>query len=60
VFTDIPAIAAYFQRAAMPLSEMDKLLLALNDTGASVESVADDFVARREEIWRPWVGAAAP
>ena len=60
VFTDIPTIAAYFQRTSLKLDEMDQLLAQLNEPGASVESVADGFVAQREDLWRPWVGAAAP
>jgi glycine betaine/proline transport system substrate-binding protein len=56
VFTDIPAIASYFQRAAMPVAEMNALLAGLNEPGNTVEGVADAFVANRESIWRPWVG----
>ncbi|HET8727002.1 MAG TPA: glycine betaine ABC transporter substrate-binding protein [Alphaproteobacteria bacterium] len=56
VYTDAPEIAAYFQRAHMPFAEMDRLLLALGETGATVESVADRFVAERAEVWRPWLG----
>jgi glycine betaine/proline transport system substrate-binding protein len=59
VFTDIPHVASYFQRAAMPLAEMDKMLLALNSPEASVEAVADRFITERGEIWRRWVGPAA-
>lgn len=55
VFTDIPAIAAYFQRSSLPLAEMNALLAQLNLTGASIESVADRFVAERGVIWRSWV-----
>jgi glycine betaine/proline transport system substrate-binding protein len=60
VFTDIPHVASYFQRAAMPIAEMDKMLLALNGPEASVETVAARFIAERGEIWRPWVGATTP
>jgi glycine betaine/proline transport system substrate-binding protein len=60
VFTDIPAIASYFQRTSLPLKEMDVLLAQLNEPGATVEGIADRFVAEREDIWRDWVGAAAP
>ena len=60
VFTDIPAIAAYFQRTSLPLREMDVLLAQLNEPGATVEGIADRFVAEREDIWRDWVGSAAP
>jgi glycine betaine/proline transport system substrate-binding protein len=58
VFTDAPEIAAYFQRAQMPVDEMDKLLAELSEPGATVESVADRFVAERSEVWQKWVGAA--
>ena len=60
VFTDIPSIAAYFQRTSLPLKEMDVLLAQLNEPGATVEGIADRFVAEREDIWRVWVGAAVP
>lgn len=60
VFTDTPAIAAYFQRTSLPLREMNALLAQLNEPGATVEGVADRFVAERGDIWRNWVGAAAP
>ncbi|HTM79237.1 MAG TPA: glycine betaine ABC transporter substrate-binding protein, partial [Devosia sp.] len=58
VFTDIPAIAAYFQRSSLPLREMNTLLAQLNEPGATVESVADRFVIERSDIWLSWVGAA--
>ena len=60
VFTDVPAIAGYFQRTSMPLAEMNILLAQLNEPGATVEGVAARFVAERADIWRPWVGAGAP
>ena len=60
VFTDIPVIASYFQRTSLPLREMDVLLAQLNEPGATVEGIADRFVAEREDIWRTWVGAGAP
>lgn len=63
VFTDTPQIASYFQRARMPLAEMNALLARLNEPGQTVELVADQFVASRGEVWRQWVGAppeAAP
>jgi glycine betaine/proline transport system substrate-binding protein len=56
VYLDAPDVAAYFQRAHMPFSEMNTLLQDLNEPGATVESVADSFVAARASIWRPWVG----
>jgi glycine betaine/proline transport system substrate-binding protein len=60
VFTDIPAIAAYFQRSSLPLAEMNALLAQLNEPGATVEGIASRFVAGRENIWRDWVGPTAP
>ncbi|MDB5561348.1 MAG: hypothetical protein JWN11_766 [Hyphomicrobiales bacterium] len=59
VFTDAPMVAAYFQRAAMPLKEMNALLAELNAPGATVDAVADKFVATRQEVWQRWVGAVA-
>ncbi len=56
VFTAAPEVAAYFQRAQMPMDEMNKLLAELSVPGASVESVADKFVAERQEVWQRWVG----
>jgi len=60
VFTDIPAIASYFQRSSLSLGEMDELLAQLNEPGGTAEGVAARFVAGREDIWRDWVGPAAP
>ncbi len=57
VYTDIPAVAAYFQRSTMPFKEMNTLLAQLNEPGATVESVADRFVSERSDIWKVWVGA---
>lgn len=56
VFTDTPAIAAYFQRSSLPLTEMNRLLARLNETGETLESVAEHFVAERGELWKSWVG----
>jgi len=56
VFTDIPDIAAYFQRASMPLTAMDQMLAQLNEPGATLESVADRFISDHADIWGPWVG----
>ncbi|WP_172121571.1 MULTISPECIES: glycine betaine ABC transporter substrate-binding protein [unclassified Devosia] len=56
VFTEAPQIAAYFSRASMPVSEMNTLLAQINEPGATVEAVADRFVAERGELWRDWVG----
>ena len=56
VFTDTPLVAAYFQRASLSMREMDALLAQLNETGASVEAVAERFVAERSDLWQGWVG----
>lgn len=60
VFTEIPAIAGYFQRSSLPLAEMNGLLAQLNLPGATIEGVADRFVAERGDIWRKWVGTQTP
>ena len=57
VFTETPLIAGYFQRASLPLAEMDQMLAQLNEPGATAESVADRFVAERADLWQAWVGA---
>ncbi len=58
VFTDIPTIAAYFGRTSLPLAEMNAMLAQLGEQGATIESVADRFVAEREDVWGRWVGEA--
>ncbi|MEO6012156.1 MAG: glycine betaine ABC transporter substrate-binding protein [Devosia sp.] len=60
VYLEAPEVAAYFQRAHLPFSEMNALLQNLNEPGATVEGVADAFVAARGEIWQEWVGKPAP
>ncbi len=60
VFASMPQIAAYFQRASMPLAEMDQVLAQLNLPGATPESVAERFVADRAAIWGVWVGSNTP
>ncbi|NMA97307.1 MAG: hypothetical protein GX970_04210 [Phyllobacteriaceae bacterium] len=57
IFVNMPTIAGYFQRATLPLAEMDELLAQLNAGASTPEEVADRFVAEREDIWRSWVGA---
>jgi glycine betaine/proline transport system substrate-binding protein len=56
VYLEAPEVAAYFQRAHMPFAEMNALLQNLNEPGATVEGVADAFVAARGEVWQQWVG----
>ena len=60
VYTDIPAIAAYFQRSALPLKEMNALLAQLNEPDATIESVADRFVIERSDLWTGWVRSGVP
>jgi glycine betaine/proline transport system substrate-binding protein len=60
VFTDVPTIAAYFQRSSLQLAEMNTLLAQLNEPGATVEGIAERFVAERRDIWGDWVGDATP
>lgn len=57
IYTATPTIASYFQRATLPLSEMDELLAQLNADAATPEEVADRFVAERRDVWAPWVAA---
>jgi glycine betaine/proline transport system substrate-binding protein len=56
VYIDAPQIAAYFQRAKMPFAEMNTMLQQLSETGATVETVAERFIADRGAVWKPWVG----
>jgi glycine betaine/proline transport system substrate-binding protein len=60
VFLEAPEVAAYFTRAKMPIAEMNSLLYALTEPGATIETVADKFVAERGDVWRSWVGQLAP
>ena len=59
VYLDAPQVAAYFSRAHMPFTEMNLMLQELGEPGATVEAVADRFIAERGEVWRPWVGLPA-
>lgn len=56
VYLEAPQVASYFQRAKMPLAEMNAMLQQLSETGSTVEIVADRFLAERGAIWRPWAG----
>ncbi len=57
VFTETPVIAGYLQRASLPLEEMNRMLAQLNEPGASAETVADQFVSERGDVWRSWTGS---
>jgi glycine betaine/proline transport system substrate-binding protein len=56
MFPERPEIATYFTQAQMPIAEMNAMLQELSVDGATVESVADNFIAKRPNVWRPWVG----
>lgn len=56
VFLEAPEVASYFQRAKMPLAEMNELLLRLSQTGETVDRVVEWFLAERQTVWGPWVG----
>lgn len=60
VFEEAPRVLGYVQRASLPLAEMNALLFQLGQPGATIESVADRFVAEREDLWGPWLGQGAP
>lgn len=59
VYMEAPQVASYFQRARMPVAEMNAMLQALGEPGATVEAVAQGFVAARGAVWRPWAGLPA-
>lgn len=56
VFEEAPQIAGYFQRAHMPIAEMNMLLAWQSEQGKTGEEAAERFVETREEIWRTWLG----
>ena len=56
VFSDAPLIAGYFERARMPIAEMNQLLAWQIDNSAEAGEVAEHFVATRQEVWQGWVG----
>lgn len=60
VFVSLPVIAGYFQRATLPLAEMNGLLAELNQPGATSQSVAERFVAERGDLWQSWVNIELP
>jgi glycine betaine/proline transport system substrate-binding protein len=59
VYLEAPQVAAYFARARMPFAEMNRMLQQLGEPGATIEPVAQLFVAEHGEIWRPWAGLPA-
>ena len=56
LFTLSPELVGYFQRASMPLAEMNALLAFLSEAGGAPEDAARRFVNTREGIWRTWLG----
>jgi glycine betaine/proline transport system substrate-binding protein len=56
VFSGAPDVAAYFQRAEMPMDAMNAMLVQLNAPGANVDSVADKFIADQTAVWQKWIG----
>lgn len=56
VFSDAPRVAAYLQRASMPLSEMNALLAWQNAQAATPEDAAKHFVETRQAVWQGWLG----
>ncbi|MBU1174740.1 MAG: hypothetical protein KKH72_05000 [Alphaproteobacteria bacterium] len=55
LFTLSPALVSYFQRATMPLAEMNELLAWMSQTAATPEDAARRFVDTRAEIWNAWI-----
>lgn len=55
VFSEAPQVASYFQRSSLKLEEMNALLAQTSEPGATIESVADAFVASRRDVWSAWV-----
>lgn len=56
LFATAPQIAAYFQRATMPIAEMNALLAFQSETGATPEQAALHFIETRPDIWQTWLG----
>lgn len=59
VFSDAPAVARYFERAQMPLAEMNRLLAWQIEQGADAARVAAHFIATGEAVWSGWTGAGS-
>ena len=56
MFLERPEVANYFTKAQMPVAVMNDLLQRLSLDQATVENVADYFVAERRNVWHPWAG----
>lgn len=59
VYTGLPEITAYFQRATMPIEVMNELLHKLDAPGATVDTVADGFITDHADLWQRWLGTPA-
>lgn len=55
LFALAPRVASYFQRATMPLSEMNDLLGYMSENGVGAEDAARHFVDTRQNIWLRWL-----
>lgn len=51
-----PQVAGYFQRAQMPVAEMNALLAWQNEQNKTAEETAEFFVKTRSEVWLTWLG----
>lgn len=56
LFTLSPTLVGYFQRASMPIEEMNRLLAHMSESGGTPEDAAQFFVDTRPEVWKPWIG----
>lgn len=54
LFSLSPSVVAYFQRASLPLEEMNALLAFMSEGGGAPEDAARHFVDTRAEIWSKW------
>ncbi|MDT3707337.1 MAG: glycine betaine ABC transporter substrate-binding protein [Thiobacillus sp.] len=59
VYIEAPQVASYFQRARMPVAEMNAMLQALGRAGGDRRGRGGNFVATRGAVWRPWAGLPA-
>ncbi len=56
VFASAPQVAGYFQRAQMPVGEMNALLAWQNEQGETPAVTAAHFISTRADVWRSWIG----
>jgi glycine betaine/proline transport system substrate-binding protein len=55
VISDLPPVTAYFQKAKMPLDEMNALLEWQGTAGLGAEETAQHFVETRSALWQTWI-----